>query len=109
MNPLSRSLRARIAAGTAVLLTALSVVVPLMDRGQDLTAVALSDPGQTAGYVDHHHGVCLQHSATAWSPAARADLPSERFTPHSRTPPRATHWPGRPVRSVHNSRGPPLG
>lgn len=109
MRPLSRPGRAIVAAVTAVLITALSVMVPLLDSGRVPGPVAIAESGAAgAGYVDHHHGVCLQHSAGAWTQTPGAELPSERFL-HGQDAPRATtHCPGHTARSLHFSRAPPL-
>lgn len=103
-----RGFRAHVAAVTLAVLTALSVAVPLLDQGRPEGGVRLSEPGTPAGYVDHHHGVCLQHSAAAWSPAEGADLPSELLVPEAEPLPRAEHPPGRSCWSTAQSRAPPL-
>ena len=108
MFPLSRKTRARVAALVAVVLTALSVTVPLLDRGLDPGALALTEAGEAPGYVDHHHGVCLQHSAAAWTPAVGAELPTERFGRQDDAPCRAGVHTGGPSLTLHRSRAPPV-
>lgn len=104
----SRPLRAHVAAVTLAVLTALSVAVPLLDQGRPEGGVRLSAPGTPAGYLDHHHEVCLQHSAAAWSPAGGADVPAELLV-HEAEPLRgAVHPSGRSSRSPHHPRAPPF-
>jgi hypothetical protein len=88
-------------------LVTLSVAVPLLDQGRVPGPVAVGT-GSDSGYIDHHHGVCLQHGAAGWSPAVgptlswsavehpapvdRMDRPLPHLsfvaTHHSRAPPR---------------------
>lgn len=107
MNP-SRTIRARVAATLVVVVAALSVAVPLLDRGLGAGTVALTEPGAAPGYVDHHHIVCVQHSATAWSAAAGAETPLERYVAQAEPPHAADQRWDRCTRSVHHSRAPPL-
>lgn len=103
-----RTLDATVAAALMVAVTALSVAVPLLDRGRDPGALALTEPGATTGYVDHHHGVCMQHSAAAWSPAAGTDLPSARLVREDDAPHPVVRGAGHAARSLPLSRAPPL-
>lgn len=107
MKPPLRRFRARVAAATLMAVTAMSVAVPLLDRGLDPGRLALSEAGHARGYVDHNHGVCLQHSATAWSPAVGTDLPSERFVRRVDSPCRAVVHPVGATLLLHNPRAPP--
>ena len=107
MKTSTRRLRATVAATTMVVVTALGVAVPLLDRGWDAGGLALSEPGHPAGYVDHNHDVCVQHSATAWSSAAATELPSERFVRQADAPCRVVVHPQTPLSSLHHSRAPP--
>lgn len=104
----ARALRAHVSALTLAVLTALSVAVPLLDQGRPEGGARLAAPGTPAGFVDHHHGVCLQHSAAAWSPAEGADLPSELLVREAEAPWGAAHRSGRPSWSTHHSRAPPI-
>ena len=109
MSPSSRPGRATVAAVTAALITALSVMVPLLDSGRVPGPVAIAETGAAGtGYVDHHHGVCLQHSAGAWTQTPGAELPSERFLREHDTPRATRHCSGYNARSLHFSRAPPL-
>lgn len=103
-----RAIRAPVAVVTAVVLMALSVAVPLLDQGRHGGGVALAETGAPAGYVDHHHGVCLQHGAAAWSPARGADLPAGVLVQESDTPRDAARNAGRSAGSPHHPRAPPL-
>lgn len=108
MFSLSRVMRARVAATTAVVVTALSVAVPLLDRGQDPDALAFSERGAPIGYVEHNHSVCLQHGQAVWTPVAAAELPAQRFVRQEDSPCRTVvHVPG-PAVSSHQSRAPPF-
>lgn len=104
----ARGFRAHVAAVTLAVLTALSVAVPLLDQGRPEGGVRLSAPGTPAGFMDHHHGVCLQHSAAAWSPADGADLPSELLVHEAEPVPGSVHPSGRSSGSTHHSRAPPI-
>lgn len=108
MFPASRTARARIAAITVAVLTALSVAVPLLDRGRDPGTLALAEPGTPLGQVDHDHAVCLLHGAAVWSPAAGTDLPSERLVAEADTRADTDDRSGRSSRFLHYSRAPPL-
>ncbi len=108
MSPDPHKTRGLTAATTAVVLAAMIVAVPLLDRGADPGALALSDPAATVGYVDHHHGVCLQHSASAWSPTALAEFPIERCVQQTDSPSRALAPSSPSLRLLHHSRAPPL-
>lgn len=108
MIPVARTLRSRTAAAMMVVVTVLSVAVPLLDQGRDPGALALSEPGETTGHVDHHHAICLQHGAAAWSPAGGTDLPSQRFVRQADSPCRAMVHVGEATPSLHHSRAPPL-
>ncbi|MGK7312083.1 MAG: hypothetical protein ACN0LA_07555 [Candidatus Longimicrobiales bacterium M2_2A_002] len=79
MSSAPRRFQAMIAAGLMVAVTALSVAVPLLDRGRELGTRAFTEPGAATGYVDHHHSVCVQHGAAAWYPVGETPLPSARL------------------------------
>lgn len=100
--------RPHVAAVVMAVLTTLSVVVPLLDQGRHLGGERLAEAGTPPGYVDHHHGVCLQHSAAAWSPAKGAELPSAVQVRENETFHYAALCPGRSARSLHHSRAPPV-
>ena len=108
MIPVIRRLQASVAAALIVAVTALSVAVPLLDRGRDPGALALTEPGAATGYVDHHHGVCVQYSAASWSIATGADIPSARLVREDDAPIPAVRRVARDVRSLPLSRAPPL-
>lgn len=108
MITIARTLQARTAATMVVVVTVLSVAVPLLDQGRDPGALALSEPGEATGHVDHHHAICLQHSVTAWSPAVGTDLPSQRFVRQADSPCRAIVHPVESIPSLHHPRAPPL-
>ena len=108
MSRSAAPVRAPVATGLAVLLTALSVAVPLLDLGRSPAGVAVVDPGEAAGYVDHHHGVCLQHSATAWAPAAGTEMPAGRLVREDPGPGAWTRFPCRSLPSLPHSRAPPI-
>jgi hypothetical protein len=103
-----RGYRAYVAAITLAVLTAMSVAVPLLDQGLPEGGSRLSAPGTAAGYVDHHHGVCLQHSAAAWSAAEGADLPSELLVREAEPLRGTVHPSGRSSWSTYHSRAPPI-
>ncbi|MDX1674070.1 MAG: hypothetical protein R3314_04625 [Longimicrobiales bacterium] len=107
MFRLSRRTGAPVATVTAVVVTGLAVGVPLLDQGRAPGPVAFADTAE-AGYVDHHHGVCLQHSAEAWSWARGAELPAERFVREADTPRRGGDHFGRCAAALPQSRAPPL-
>ncbi len=98
-------------ASVVVLLTALpaaTVAVPLLDLGQDPGRLAAGAPGTAAGYLDHHHGVCLQHGAAGWSPATGPTLTwglVEGETPLDRS---GTRVPLRSLAATQHSRAPPV-
>lgn len=108
MSALMHSVRASTAAALMVVVVALSVLVPLLDSGRDPDALAFTEPGQSTGYVQHHHGVCVQHSAAAWTAAVGADLPTEHLVRAADTPCRVVVDPTPPTLSSHRSRAPPL-
>lgn len=107
MFPVSRGTRARIAAITMVVLTGLSVAVPLLDRGRDPDVMAVSEPGVPLGQVDHDHALCVLHSAAVWSPAAGAELPSERLIDEAHAFVATDGRPDRPSQLLHHPRAPP--
>lgn len=107
MFPAPRAIRASVAALAVIVLTGLSVAVPLLDQGRDPGALAVSEPGTPAGYVDHDHAICLQHGAAAWSPAMGAELPSERLVPETDTPVPADERASHSFRRLPQSRAPP--
>ena len=107
MIPYHRRLRACVATGTMVVVAALSVAVPLLDQGSDPAGVVFTDAG-APGYVDHHHDVCLQHSASAWSQSASAEPPTERFVRDDETRVPGARHTGPAVRLLPLSRAPPL-
>lgn len=108
MSSVSRRFQATIAAGLMVAVTALSVAVPLMDRGRELGMRSLTEPGAAPGYVDHHHSVCVQHGAAAWSPVGETPLPSARLVREDDAPALVVHRTGSAARSLPFSRAPPL-
>jgi len=108
MFPLPEPTRARVAAVLMAVLTALTVAVPLLDLGRDPGALAFTDADHTPGYVDHHHGVCVQHSAAAWTPASGAELPSERLVRQDDAPLPVVVHPIAATLTAHHSRAPPL-
>ena len=108
MYPFSRAWRARVAATVAVVVTALTVAVPLLDRGEAPGVVAFSEPGATPGYVEHDHSVCLQHGQSAWQPVAVTELPAERFVRQADSPCRAIIRSRGAPASPHHSRAPPI-
>ena len=108
MFPMSRAWRARTAATVAVVATALTVAVPLLDRGRDPGALAFSEPGANPGYVEHNHSVCLQHGQATWQPVAAAELPAERFVRQEDSPCRAVVRSAGVAASPHHPRAPPL-
>lgn len=107
MSPLARTLRASVAVTVMVVVVALSVLVPVLDSGRDPDALAFTEPGQSTGYVQHNHGVCVQYSAAAWSVVSGTELPAERFVREVDVPRRAVVDPTAPTFSVHHSRAPP--
>jgi hypothetical protein len=68
--------RASAALGLAVVLLALSVAVPLLDRGRTVGPLAFGDSDSHAGVVAHDHGICLQHGAATWAPGEGAKAPA---------------------------------
>ena len=76
MYPYSQRARAAVTIVTAVVLTVLTVVVPLLDRGQAPGPVAFATESSAPGVLDHHHGICLQHGAAAWMVGSGAEAPS---------------------------------
>ena len=103
----SRRARAHVAAVTTVVVAALSVAVPLLDQGRTPGAVAFAGSAE-AGYIDHHHDVCVQHSAGAWSATVGAELPSEQFVHEADTTRRGDDHGARPGPTLPQPRAPPL-
>ena len=103
----SRVLRPLVAVVVAVVVTALMVAVPLLDQGRDPGALAFAESGTTTGYVEHHHGVCLQYGAAAWFPALAADLPSELLVHETDDLDDTAYRAGRSFLAFHHSRAPP--
>lgn len=108
MSSPRRRTHAAAAAVLIAVLTVLSVMVPLLDRGRDPSHLVLAAPGTAVGYVPHHHGVCLQHGAAGWT-AATGPAPIwnaiQREASGDATDRPA---PDRSVIATHLSRAPPL-
>lgn len=107
MFPVSRVTRARIAALTVVVLTGLTVAVPLLDRGRDPGAMAVSEPGVPLGQVDHDHALCVLHSVAVWSPATGPEIPSARLVDEADSFVAFDGRPDRPSPLLHHPRAPP--
>lgn len=103
-----RPFRAMVAATMMVVGVTLSALVPMLDRGRDPDALAFTEPGQSTGYVQHDHGVCVQHGAAAWTAAAMAELPAANLVRAADSPHPVVVDPAGATLSTHRSRAPPL-
>jgi hypothetical protein len=68
--------RASAALGLAAVLLALSVAVPLLDRGRTMGPFVFGDSSSHAGVLAHDHGICLQYGAATWAPGEGAQAPA---------------------------------
>ncbi len=82
-----RTDRRVMAAALAVLLTALSVSVPLLDRGgPDGAWVVHAEHPLSAHLNGHDHTICTQHSASPWlalNVRAAGPMPVEGVAPET--------------------------
>lgn len=99
--------RALVALATAAILVALSAGVPLLDAGGVPGWGRGSHEGPAPGQVDHDHTLCLQHGATAWSPAPATSTPWASSVVEHAVPTGVRLHSEIVLRSTHHSRAPP--
>ncbi len=108
MIPRHRLLNAAVALALGVVLSVLTMVVPLLDMGAAGPGVRIAaEHDGSTGAVDHDHLTCIQHSASGWAAAVAIEPPAD-FT-RSAVAPAPSHARVVYRLPVHlpRSRGPP--
>ena len=104
----TRRLRPLVALPVAVVMAGLAFSVPLLDAGPHGATPSFQAEGHGTAYLDHDHSICVQHSASPWSPAAETQIPRPLLVRARVDAPPVQRSPARFRRTSFRPRAPPI-